>query len=160
MNYDIHPTHALHFTSGLSTDKNILVNLFKKVGSKELSFLVNSGWYFGFGLGLIQMVAWLFCRAWWTLPLGGMVVGLATNWIALKFIFEPVDPIFIFGRKLQGLFLRRQNEVSAEFSEYMTKNVLTSEELWNTMLTGTALGLYKSMPECAVRFSPSYHAAA
>ena len=40
--------------------------------------------YFGFGLGLLQMLAWMFCRAWWTLPLGGMVVGLMTNWIALK----------------------------------------------------------------------------
>ena len=100
----------------LSTDKRVLVGLFKKVGEKELSFLVNSGWYFGFGLGLIQMVAWMFCRAWWTLPLGGMVVGLMTNWIALKFIFEPVDPVTIWGITFQGLFLKRQPEVSERYT--------------------------------------------
>ena len=64
----------------LSRDKRVLVDLFKKVGSAELRFLVNSGWYFGFLLGVIQMVAWMFCRSNWTLPLGGAVVGCLTNW--------------------------------------------------------------------------------
>ena len=64
----------------LSRDKRVLVDLFKKVGSAELRFLVNSGWYFGFLLGVIQMIAWMFCRSNWTLPLGGAIVGCLTNW--------------------------------------------------------------------------------
>ena len=114
----------------------VLVGLFKKVGEKEFAFLVNSGWYFGFGLGIIQMVCWMFCRASWTLPIGGMIVGLMTNWIALKFIFEPVDPISIGRFTFQGLFLTRQAEVSAEFAKYMSEMVLTSKRLWDTILHG------------------------
>jgi uncharacterized membrane protein YheB (UPF0754 family) len=29
----------------------------------------------------------------WTLPIGGAVVGFLTNWIALKGIFEPINPV-------------------------------------------------------------------
>ena len=29
----------------------------------------------------------------WTLAAGGAVVGYLTNWIALKLIFEPIDPV-------------------------------------------------------------------
>ena len=37
----------------------------------------------------------------------GLIVGSATNWLALKIIFEPVEPINICGiYTLQGLFLK------------------------------------------------------
>ena len=66
-------------------------------------------------------------------------MGLATNWIALKCIFEPVEPVFLFGNeklKIQGLFLQRQNEVSGEFSDHLASKVLTSEKVWDNMLHG------------------------
>jgi uncharacterized membrane protein YheB (UPF0754 family) len=137
----------------LSRDKRVLVNLFKKVGAAELRFLVNSGWYFGFLLGVIQMVAWMFCRSNWTLPLGGAVVGCLTNWFALKFIFEPVDPVPIFGGRfvLQGLFLKRQPEVSAEFAEYMSANVLTSKKLWDSILHGPKCGRFYDLLDVRLR---------
>ena len=62
----------------------------------------------------------------WMLPIGGAVVGFLTNWIALKYIFAPVNPIFLGPFKLQGIFLKRQAEVSAEFSKFMAKNVMNS----------------------------------
>jgi hypothetical protein len=61
-------------------------------------------------------------------------VGLATNWLALKWIFEPVNPTKIGPFILQGQFLRRQKEVAAEFSAFFANNVLTSEKLWNSIL--------------------------
>lgn len=41
------------------------------------------------------------------------------------------------GAHVQGLFLKRQQQVSGEFSDYLTRNVLTSEALWNNMLFGS-----------------------
>jgi len=119
-------------------DRTILVELFQKVGAQELRFLTDSGLFFGFLLGLIQMTAWLLFPRPWTLPLGGAIVGYLTNWIALKMIFEPVNPVKIFGIfELQGMFLRRQEEVSVAFSEHLSKAVLTSQKMWGEMLGGS-----------------------
>lgn len=40
------------------------------------------------------------------------MVGYITNWLAIKLIFEPVDPVKMGPFVLQGLFLKRQDEVS------------------------------------------------
>jgi uncharacterized membrane protein YheB (UPF0754 family) len=120
-------------------DKRVLVELFQKCGREELAFLTNSGLFFGFLLGCVQAAAWLFYDNPWTLTFGGALVGLATNWIALKCIFEPVDPVYLFGNeklKIQGLFLQRQTEVSGEFSDHLASKVLTSEKVWDNMLHG------------------------
>ncbi|KAL3775145.1 hypothetical protein HJC23_010135 [Cyclotella cryptica] len=115
-------------------DKALLGQLFRKCGQKELDFLTNSGLWFGFLLGLIQMVVALFWENPWASPIGGTIVGLATNWLALKWIFEPVNPTKVGPFILQGQFLRRQKEVAAEFSSFFANNVLTSEKLWDSIL--------------------------
>lgn len=56
--------------SGLTTNSNVLVSLFQKVGHKELKFLIDSGFGFGFLLGLLQMIQWMFLPYNWTLPVG------------------------------------------------------------------------------------------
>ena len=63
------------------------------------------------------MVVALFVENPWTLSIGGGIVGFATNWLALKWIFCPVNPTKIgpFG-PFQGLFLTRQKAVAKEFS--------------------------------------------
>ncbi|KAL7520739.1 hypothetical protein ACHAWX_005449 [Stephanocyclus meneghinianus] len=115
-------------------DRALLGELFRKCGQKELDFLTNSGLWFGFLLGLIQMIVALFWENPWASPIGGTIVGLATNWLALKWIFEPVNPTKFGPFILQGQFLRRQKEVAAEFSSFFAKNVLTSEKLWDSIL--------------------------
>ena len=120
----------------MSVDRSILCELFQKCGRAELKFLTDSGLFFGFLLGLIQMVVWMFYDNPWTLTIGGTIVGYLTNWMALKLIFEPIDPVYFCGFKLQGLFLQRQHEVSGEFSDHLAENVLTSEKIWNNVFTG------------------------
>ena len=88
--------------SGLTTDPKTFGNFFQKVGAKELSFLIESGMGFGFLLGLLQMVQWMLFPFNWTLPIGGAVVGYITNWIALKWIFEPLLPTKVGPFILQG----------------------------------------------------------
>mmetsp|Transcript_26706 Transcript_26706/g.45567 ORF Transcript_26706/g.45567 Transcript_26706/m.45567 type:complete len:331 (+) Transcript_26706:181-1173(+) len=146
----------------LSTDKRVLVNLFRKVGATELDFLVMSGVWVGFALGLVQMVLYMFCQQRWTLVLGGTVVGLATNWIALKCIFEPVlpTPLVLFGHTLrwggqvvtlQGRFMMRQVEVATEFAQYMTDHVLTSANIWKAMLAGPKHRAFRSLLDVRLR---------
>lgn len=122
--------------TAMCTDRVVLVDLFQRCGAAELSFLVNSGLFFGFFLGVIQMIVWAFYNNPWSITIGGLIVGLATNWLALKCIFEPVEPVYVGPFKLQGLFLQRQQEVSGTFSDYLTAKVLKSEEIWNNMLNG------------------------
>ena len=55
--------------------------------------------------------------------------------MALKWIFQPVDPWKIGPFILQGKFLRRQKEVAAEFSDYFANNILTGEQIWHSVLT-------------------------
>ena len=120
-------------------DRGKLGELFREVGQKELDFLTNSGLWFGFLLGLIQMAVALVWENPWSLSIGGCIVGLATNWLALKWIFEPVNPtkfgIGPFSVILQGQFLRRQKEVSAAFSKFFADKILASPNLWNTIFT-------------------------
>jgi len=119
----------------MMSDRSLLGKLFQISGKDELQFLTDSGLWFGFLLGMIQLVVALYWDNPWTLSMGGLVVGLATNWLALKWIFEPVSPLKIGPIVLQGLFLRRQNEVSADFAKFFASRVLTSRQLWSSMLT-------------------------
>lgn len=115
-------------------DRTRLGILFRKCGQKELDFLTNSGLWFGFLLGLIQMVVALLWENPWSLSIGGGIVGLATNWLALKWIFEPINEVTLGPLKLQGMFLRRQPEVAKEFSNFFANNILTAEQLWKSVL--------------------------
>ena len=74
-------------------NKQLLNNIFMECGDKEFAFIEVSGFYFGFLFGLVQMVIYYFYDADWVLPAFGFIVGIATNFIALKIIFEPVDPV-------------------------------------------------------------------
>lgn len=116
-------------------DRSKLGELFRKVGQKELDFLTNSGLWFGFLLGLIQMGVALVWENPWSLSIGGMVVGLATNWLALKWIFEPVHPTRVGPFVLQGMFLQRQNEVAAEFATFFATQVVNSVNIWHSILS-------------------------
>jgi len=118
-------------------EKQLLIDLFQRCGKAELAFLVNSGFSFGCALGVVQMLIWLLYERAWTLAVGGAVVGYLTNWLALKLIFEPVEPTRFGPWVVQGLFLKRQHEVSEEFAEAMTEKLLSSESIWDSVLHGS-----------------------
>lgn len=106
------------------------------VSGKELKFLVNSGAIFGFGFGIVQALFWFFLPQWWVLPFFGFLVGTMTNWIAIQLIFTPLEPKKIGPFTVQGLFLRRQKEISAEYSRVFTEQVLTTQEVVRTLTHG------------------------
>ncbi len=104
--------------------------------ARELSFLVYSGAFFGFGFGVIQALVWYFVPQWWVLPFFGFLVGTLTNWIAIQLIFTPLEPVKVGPFTFQGLFLKRQKEISEEFSRVFTEDVLTAREVVYTMFHG------------------------
>merc|ERR1719188_2313857 len=87
--------------------------------------------------GIIQVILWMFYSEGWLLPTFGFVVGLLSNWLALKMIFEPVEPRPIFGGRivLHGLFLKRQKEVSVEYGRIVAARVLSSKNLIPAIIT-------------------------
>ena len=88
-------------------------------------------------LGVGQMLLWIVWSPWWSLALTGAAVGLVTDQLALKLIFEPVEPKRIGPLVMQGLFLKRQDEVGREFAAFMADYVLTPAKLWNELLQGS-----------------------
>jgi uncharacterized membrane protein YheB (UPF0754 family) len=120
----------------LMQDKSLLNEIFLKCGREEFKFIERSGLYFGFLFGLIQMVIWYFFPEWWILPLCGLIVGFATNWLALILIFQPVEPVSIFGKKFQGLFITRQNEVSAEYAAMLANEIFTFDRIFAAIING------------------------
>lgn len=122
--------------SVLMNDKALVNQMFLEVGKKEFKFIERSGFYFGFLFGIIQMFIFIYFNPWWLLPLAGVFVGFATNWLAIKLIFRPVQEYKIFGLRIQGLFLKRQKEVSAEYSKIVTEKILTTENLFDFIMRG------------------------
>ncbi|GAA3565385.1 DUF445 domain-containing protein [Marinobacter xestospongiae] len=121
----------------LATDKRLLNRIFLECGEVEFRFIINSGLYFGFLFGLIQMAVWYFYQSWWVLPFFGLLVGWATNWIALNVIFRPLQPKKVGPFKIQGLFLRRQTEVAESFCHIVTHEILTVGNIINAILNGS-----------------------
>lgn len=120
----------------LNEDKALLNRVIMQCGKPEFAFVVKSGLYFGFLFGVIQMLVWIFLPHWWVLPAFGFLVGWATNWIALNVIFRPLEPVKVAGIAIQGLFLKRQEEVSHVFSRLVTREIFTIRNVVNAMLNG------------------------
>ena len=120
----------------LENDKDLLNRLFLDAGAEEFKFIVRSGLYFGFLFGLIQLGVWIFFKSWWVLPAFGILVGYATNWLAINMIFRPLRPKKIGPWTLQGLFLKRQAEVAAAWCRLVTTEIITLQQIMYAMLYG------------------------
>jgi uncharacterized membrane protein YheB (UPF0754 family) len=119
---------------------DILVSVFKDVGDSELWFLQKAGAYMGFVIGIFQALIFYFIipppYADYMLPVLGFLLGYITDWMCLKYIFWPVNPVNLCGFKIQGLFLKRQQEASAKFASRMVGTTLHSERIWYYMMNG------------------------
>lgn len=122
--------------TSLTQNKILLNQMFLKCGEAEFVFIKKSGLYFGFLFGLIQMVVWYFFPFWWILPLFGILVGYFTNFLALRLIFRPLNPIKIGKLHIQGLFMKRQEEVSYEYSKIVASKIITIENIFEYIIRG------------------------
>lgn len=120
----------------LCADRTLLNRVFQQCGDREFAFIIRSGAYLGFLFGLGQLALWQSFQQSWLLPFGGLVVGTATNWVALNIIFKPLNPIGIGRLKLQGLFLQRQAEVAEMFSHLVAHELLTTHRFVHALFYG------------------------
>ncbi len=118
---------------------SLVVELFQEVGAPEFKFIERSGFYFGFLLGLIQMIFMIYFPVAWTLPVQGVIVGYLTNYLALEMIFRPLFPKKILGiYSYQGLFLKRQREVSLLYAKLVAEKILTPRNVMQELVFGKA----------------------
>jgi uncharacterized membrane protein YheB (UPF0754 family) len=128
---------VLHCLTG--TNVGLIVEVFQKVGKPEFIFIERSGFYFGFLLGFLQMIFWIFFPYDWTLPVQGVIVGYLTNYLALNMIFRPLVPKMYLGIiPYHGLFMKRQVEVSKEYSRIIATKILTPTNILKDIFYGKA----------------------
>lgn len=129
----------------LGQNKELMCRIFQEVGDKELKFIVNSGLWFGFLFGLVQMAVWYVYPEKWVMPFFGFLVGYATNWLAINMVFRPLDPVKFGPFTFHGLFLRRKKDVAEKFSRITTEEVLTLRNFMREIMNGPRADRTKAM---------------
>ncbi len=66
-------------------------------------------------------------------PLLGTLIGWGTNWLALKMLFHPREPVELGPYKLQGLIPSRRNDLSGTIAKTISDELLSSEDLVKAM---------------------------
>ena len=115
-----------------------LVRLFQEIGGPELRWIIWYGGIFGLVVGLVQAASFGVFDQWWLLPIIGGIVGLGTNWLALQMIFRPRDPVSVLGVTVQGLFPKRQAEISSDYGRIAATEILTPANILARLTEGTA----------------------
>lgn len=111
----------------LTNDKAMLVRVFRDAAQEEFRFIQRSGLYFGIPLGIPVMFVWHFYQTWWLLPAFGLLVGYITNALAIYLIQKPVRPVKVGRLQIQGLFIKRQKDVSRYYGRVMANELVTAE---------------------------------
>jgi len=120
----------------LEANPKLLNRMFLEVGDRELKFLINSGLIFGTLLGCISIPLFVYIDQWWVLPVSGALVGYMTNFIAIKAIFNPVNEYKVGPFRIQGLFIKRQDESVDKYASIVAKEVLTVGNIARHLLYG------------------------
>lgn len=140
-------------------DRKLMVEMFLKVGQKEINFIWHISAMIGFLFGIVQMLVFLLVPQHWTVPFFAAIWGFVTNWIAIWMVFNPVEPNYIRYPKFfklsksfpfitlqmphiakynwQGGFMKRQDEVSEVFAGIVVNDLVTIENIMNEMMYGT-----------------------
>jgi uncharacterized membrane protein YheB (UPF0754 family) len=71
------------------------------------------------------------------MPIFGLFTGWFTDWLALKMVFNPKHPTRYLGLfEWQGLFLKRRQEVSAEYGRLIAREIVTPRAILDAVLRG------------------------
>lgn len=122
--------------SKLIRERTLINRIFLETGHAEFKFIGRSGLYFGFLFGVVQTLIFTIFQTPWQLPVAGLLVGYATNWIALHLIFNPRDPVKLGPVTFQGLFMKRQKEVARDYGNLVADEILTPANIIESILKG------------------------
>ena len=135
----------------LEARPDLLNRIFLDVGRKELRFIINFGFFFGFACGIPVIFLTEALPYWWVLPIAGTVIGWVTNWLAITMIFEPNEPRKVGPFTLQGLFLRRQTEAAEVYATVIANEIITIKNIGEELLHGPRSDRTRHMIETAMR---------
>lgn len=114
----------------------LLNRIFQESGGREFKFIERSGLYFGLPFGILQMFVWIFYSNWWILPIAGLFVGTATNYLAIKLIFQPKYPKNIGTMTFHGFAFKRKDEIINTWSQIVVDEVLYAEKIFDNLFNG------------------------
>jgi uncharacterized membrane protein YheB (UPF0754 family) len=134
----------------IEADPNLANRMFLEVGKKELRFIQNFGFFFGLLLGVPLIFITRAFPQWWVLPIGGVIIGYVTNLLALRMIYEPVEPRKIGPFTIQGLFIRRQPEAAEVYAKIIADDVITLQHIGDELLHGPRSDRTRLMIETAL----------
>jgi uncharacterized membrane protein YheB (UPF0754 family) len=132
-------------------DPELANRVFLDMGQRELKFIQNFGFFFGFLLGIPVALLTHFVTFWWLLPLLGIGVGWVTNWAALWMIYEPPEPRRIGPFRVHGLFIRRQHDVAEVYARIVADEILTVSEFAGELLHGPQSDRTRALIESSMR---------
>ncbi|HEY5188732.1 MAG TPA: hypothetical protein VII87_06855 [Solirubrobacteraceae bacterium] len=132
-------------------DPELANRVFLDMGQRELKFIQNFGFFFGFLLGIPVALLTHFVTFWWLLPILGVVVGYVTNWVALWMIYEPAEAQQWGPWRVHGLFIRRQHDVAAVYARIVADEILTVSEFGSELLNGPQSDRTRALIERSMR---------
>ncbi|MDD6646686.1 MAG: DUF445 family protein [Firmicutes bacterium] len=74
-------------------------------------------------------------------PLIGAVIGYCTNWLAVKMLFKPLEPVKVFGKTLPltpGVIPKNRDRIARACGKAVGETLLTGEDLKKAFLNDSA----------------------
>ena len=131
-------------------DPELANRVFLDMGRRELKFIQNFGFVFGFVLGIPVAALTHFVTFWWLLPILGVGVGYLTNWVALWMIYEPPEWKRYGPIRWKGLFIRRQPEVAEVYARIVADEIVTVSNFGKELLEGPQSDRTRALIEAAM----------
>ncbi|HEU4362822.1 MAG TPA: DUF445 family protein [Mycobacterium sp.] len=121
----------------LVKNKAQLNNLMKGMSGAAMKFIRRSGIYFGFAIGLVQMVAWGVFHNPWIMPGFGFVTGFASDWLALNLIFIPREAKKFLGFiPVHGVLHAQRANVTRDYARILANDLFSPDVLLEAILQG------------------------
>jgi len=121
----------------LVKNKAQLNELMKGLGGAAMKFIRRSGIYFGFAIGLVQMVAWAYFHNPWVMPVFGFITGFASDWLALNLIFMPRQPKKLLGIfPVHGVLHAEREQVTRDYARLLANDIFSADVLLEAILHG------------------------
>ena len=86
-----------------------------------------------------------------SIPFIAALIGWFTNWVAVKMLFHPRDPFYIFGYNAQGVFPKRQKALAEKLGEVVSKELITPKDLASALSDGMSSEKNKNVLSLAVQ---------
>jgi uncharacterized membrane protein YheB (UPF0754 family) len=122
--------------SNLIRDKVLLNKMYRETAHNEFRFIARSGIWFGLVIGVLQALVYLIVPSQFVLPIFGLFIGYSTDWLALRMLFRPLLPTKILGVTFQGVFIKRQPEVTEDYSRIVAEEMITPRNVLESLLDG------------------------